>query len=60
MGHVKVKKNIYVLILFLKLITYRELNQVTSKYQTDFLDNTCKKGLKQNKQTSPSNFTYSN
>ena len=43
-----------------KIITYWEINQVTSKCQTDFLDNTCKKGLKQNKQTSPSNFTYSN
>ena len=26
----------------------------------DFLDNTCKKGVKQKKRTSPSNFTYSN
>ena len=53
-----VKKNVYVLILFLKLISCWEI--ITSKCQTDFLDNTCEKGLKQNKQTSTSNFKFSN
>ena len=47
------KNNVYVIIL--KLITCWEINQVTSICQMDFLDNTCKKGLKQKKGTSPSN-----
>ena len=50
------KKNVYVIIL--KLITCWEVNQVTSIYQMDFLDNTCKKGLKKKKRTS-SNFQSS-
>ena len=54
------EKNVYVLIIFFKLITSWEINQVTSKCQTGFLDNTCKNDLKQNKRTSPMNFTYSN
>ena len=29
-------------------VNYREINQVTSKCQMDFLDTTCKKGLKLN------------
>ena len=51
-------KNVYVIIL--KLITCCEINQVTSIYEMDFLDNTCEKGLKQKKRTSPSNFTQLN
>ena len=46
--------------MFLKLITCWDINQVTSISQIDFLDNTCKKGLKQKKGTPPSNFTQSN
>ena len=47
MIHVKLKKNVYFIIL--KLITCWEINQVTSICQMDFLDNTCKKDLKQKK-----------
>ena len=41
------KKNVYVIIL--KLLTCWEINQVTSMWYMDFLDNTCKKCLKQKK-----------
>ena len=36
--------------IILKLITCCKINQVTSKCQMDFLDNTCKKGLKRKKE----------
>ena len=35
--------------IILKLLTCWEINQVTSEYQMEFLDNTCRKGLKQTK-----------
>ena len=36
--------------IILKLITCWEINQAASKSQLDFLDNNCKKGLKQKKE----------
>ena len=46
--------------IILKLITCWKINQVTSKCQMNFLENTCKESLKQKKRTSPLNFTYPN
>ena len=46
--------------MILKLITQWEINQVTPTCKIDFLDNTCRKGLKYKKRTQPSNFTQSN
>ena len=41
-------------------LNYCEINKVTSTFQIGSLDKTCKKkGLKQKKWKSPSNFTYS-
>ena len=40
-------------------INYCEINEITSKCQTDFLDKTCKKCLKQKKRTALLNFTSS-
>ena len=51
------KKNVYVIIL--KLITCWDINQVTSIFQMNFLDNHCKNRLKQKKRTPTRNFAQS-
>ena len=40
-------------------INYWEINQLTSKYQMNFLGKTCKKGIYIKRKTSPPKFTYS-